>query len=109
MVQSESNSAVVVVFIHNGQSIETFQMPCELAPETDGVSDIHSHDLRHAAITRRATVGLPIGAIMMATGHHSTEMHNRNVNVNENHRKEALNLFTECHKQFSELRRVPLD
>lgn len=83
-------------------------MPFELAHETDGVRDIHSHDLRHAASTRRATAGLPIGAIMMATGHHSTEMHNRNVNVNENHRKEAFNLFAECHEEFSELRRVTL-
>ena len=83
-------------------------MPCELALETDGVRDIHSDELRHTAITFRATDGLPSGAIMMATGHHSTEMHNHTVNVNQNHRQEALNLLTECHKQFSELRRVTL-
>lgn len=81
------------VFIHNGQGIDTIRRPFELARQKAGVKDLHLHDLRHTAITRWAMAGVPIGAIMAAAGHHTLEMHNRYVNLNENHLKEAFKLF----------------
>jgi integrase len=87
------------VFIHDGQPIDTIRRPFELARDKAGVKDLHLHDLRHTAITRWAMAGIPIGAIMSAAGHHSIEMHNRYVNLNENHLKEAFKLFPRCSQE----------
>jgi integrase len=81
------------VFIHDGQGIDTIRRPFELAREKAGVKDLHLHDLRHTAITRWAMAGVPIDAIMAAAGHHTLEMHNGYVNLNENHLREAFKLF----------------
>jgi integrase len=87
------------VFIHDGQPIRTIRRPFELAREKAGVKDLHLHDLRHTAITRWAIAGVPSGAIMAAAGHHSIEMHNRYVNLNEIHLKEAFKLFPRCSQE----------
>jgi hypothetical protein len=47
-------------------------------------------------ISRRANVRRPI---MAAAGHHSLEMHNRYVNVNENHQKDAFKVFPTCSQE----------
>ncbi|MBM4260464.1 MAG: hypothetical protein FJ145_03380 [Deltaproteobacteria bacterium] len=77
-------------------AIKTIRRAFELAREKVGVKDLHLHDLRHTAITRWAMAGVPVGEIMAAAGHHSIEMHNRYVNLNENHLKEAFKLFPRC-------------
>jgi integrase len=81
------------VFIHNGQGIDTIRRPFELARQKAKVDDLHLHDLRHTAITRWAMAGVPVGAIMAAAGHHSLEMHNRYVNLGEQHLKEVFGLL----------------
>jgi hypothetical protein len=40
--------------------------------------------------------GIPPGAIMAAAGHHSLEMHNSYVNLNETHLKKAFEMFPTC-------------
>jgi integrase len=81
------------VFIHDGHPIDTIRRPFELAREKASVKDLHLHDLRHTAITRWAMAGVPIDAIMAAAGHHSIDMHNRYVNLNDGHLREAFKIL----------------
>ena len=75
---------------HKARPIETIRRAFELAREKAKVEDVHLHDFRHTAITRWAMAGIPPAAIMAAAGHHSLEMHNRYVNLNETHLKKSF-------------------
>jgi integrase len=84
----------------HGKPIKTIRRAFELARKKAGVEDCHLHDFRHTAITRWAMAGIPPGAIMAAAGHHSLEMHNSYVNVNENHLKKAFEMFPTCSQEI---------
>ena len=74
----------------NGQPIKSLRFPFERACRKAEIKDLHIHDFRHTCITRWAMEGKPIGAIMAASGHHSVEMHDRYVNLQEHHLKAAF-------------------
>lgn len=82
-----------------GRPINTVRRAFELARKKARIEDCHLHDFRHTAITRWAMAGIPPGAIMAAAGHHSLEMHNSYVNVNENHIKKAFEMFPTCSQE----------
>jgi integrase len=71
------------VFTKNGKPIKSIRKPFETARRKAKIADLRIHDLRHTCITRWELEGVPSYAIMEASGHHTLEMHNRYVNVNE--------------------------
>jgi integrase len=76
----------------DGKPIKSLRKPFERACNDAQIEDLHLHDFRHTCITRWEMEGKPVGAIMAASGHHSLEMHNSYVNVNEHHLKAAFSV-----------------
>jgi len=92
-------------FTREEKPITSIRSAFELAKERAKVNDVMIHDLRHTAITRWASVGLPQEIAMAASGHKSLAMHYRYVNLRENHVNEAFNLFTQrLHRKRSSRR-----
>src|SRR4029434_2665689 len=71
------------VFTNKGKPITSIRKPFDTACRKAKIADLRIHDLRHTCITRWELEGVPSYAIMEASGHHTLEMHNRYVNVNE--------------------------
>jgi len=78
------------VFTNKGKPIKSVRKQFEAARRSAEIADLRLHDLRHTAITRWELAGVPPGAIMAASGHHTVEMHNRYVNVNEQQVRSAF-------------------
>ena len=87
------------VFTNKGKPIKSVRKQFEAARRAAGISDLRLHDLRHTAITRWELAGVPAGAIMAASGHHTVEMHNRYVNVNEQQVRSAFLATTWQHEK----------
>jgi integrase len=58
------------LFPYNSRSVST---SFQLATKELGFSDLHFHDLRHAATTAFFRMGLPIQLVALITGHKSWE------------------------------------
>jgi len=85
------------VFTRNGRPIASIRTAYELAREKARIHDLRLHDFRHTCITRWTMAGIPVEAVMAASGHSSLEMHYSYVNVKESHLSESFNkMFTRC-------------
>jgi integrase len=85
------------VFTRNGRPIASIRTAYELAREKARIHDLRLHDFRHTCITRWTMAGIPVEAVMAASGHNSLEMHHSYVNVKEAHLTESFNkMFTGC-------------
>ena len=85
------------VFTRNGRPIASIRTAYELARDKVGIHDLRPHDFRHTCITRWTMAGIPVEAVMAASGHSSLEMHHSYVNVKESHLSESFNkMFTRC-------------
>jgi integrase len=77
----------------NGQPVKSLRKAFERACRQSKIEDLHLHDFRHTCITRWAMEGKQVAAIMAASGHHSFEMHDRYVNLQEHHLKAAFGVY----------------
>jgi integrase len=85
------------VFTRNGRPIASIRTAYELAREKARIHDLRLHDFRHTCITGWTMAGIPVEAVMAASGHNSLEMHHSYVNVKEAHLTESFNkMFTGC-------------
>jgi integrase len=78
------------VFTRDGRPIKNIRTAFELAKEKVKIKDLRLHDFRHTCITRWSMSGIPVEAVMAASGHHSIEMHQSYVNVKESHSNPSI-------------------
>jgi integrase len=79
------------VFTRNGRAMKSIRTAFEDARGNAGIEDLRLHDMRHTAITRWATMGIPPAAIMAAAGHHSIAQSGDYTNMKDEHLKLAFN------------------
>ena len=73
------------VFTKDGRpiSVELLRKAFEKAKRDAGIGDFTFHDFRHCAVSRWATMGLPVEVAMVASGHKLPGMHGRYTNLQD--------------------------
>lgn len=62
------------VFTRNGRPIKSIRTAYRLAKEKMRIDDLRLQDFRHTAITRWTMAGMPVEAVMAASGHRSIQI-----------------------------------